>query len=70
MHLASFLESIHQFHYNKLFDRIKSYMKNHSQYHCGKTYPISLENRLSIRPDGFVSKNRILVAINPLNMAS
>lgn len=34
-----------------------------------KTHPISLENRLSILPDGFVSKNRIEVEIRPPNMA-
>lgn len=32
--------------------------------------PISLENRFKIRPDGFVSKNRIDVEIMPLNMKS
>lgn len=33
------------------------------------TYPISLENRFKIRPDGFVSKNLIVVEIIPLNIA-
>lgn len=32
--------------------------------------PISFESRFIIRPDGFVSKKRIFVEINPRNMAS
>lgn len=32
--------------------------------------PMSFENRLMIRPDGFVSKNRIHVEINPRNIKS
>lgn len=32
-------------------------------------YPISLENRFKIRPDGLVSKNRMVVEMIPLNMA-
>lgn len=31
-------------------------------------YPISLENRFSILPDGFVSKNRIGAEMTPLNI--
>lgn len=32
--------------------------------------PISLENRFKIRPDGFVSKNRIVVDMMPANIVS
>lgn len=31
-------------------------------------YPISFENRFKIRPDGFVSKNLIVVEMMPLNI--
>lgn len=34
------------------------------------TYPTSFEKRLKIRPDGFVSKNRIRVEMRPLNIPS
>lgn len=33
-----------------------------------KTHPISFEKRFKILPDGFVSKNRIVVKIIPLNI--
>lgn len=34
-----------------------------------QTHPISRAKRFKIRPDAFVSKNRIVVEIIPLNIA-
>lgn len=62
---------IHRSHYNNNTTILLYISSPRHLIECARfTHPISLENRLSTRPDGFVSKKRIRVEMRPLNIPS